>query len=120
MKNKIKKYEKNGKKNKIAIIFDMRTVGKISFPDYFLFRISTKFIIIYISNFLDFIFTSPEKYNLESNLLANILMRADSVICARSTPKQKAKIVKFVRSRGKICVAIGDGANDVNMIRVKI
>jgi P-type E1-E2 ATPase len=47
-------------------------------------------------------------------------MNADSVICARSTPKQKAKIVNFVRSRGKICVAIGDGANDVNMIRVSI
>ena len=45
-------------------------------------------------------------------------MKADSVICARSTPKQKAKIVNFVRSRGKICIAIGDGANDVNMIRV--
>jgi phospholipid-translocating ATPase len=45
-------------------------------------------------------------------------MIADSVICARSTPKQKAKIVSFVRSRGKVCIAIGDGANDVNMIRV--
>lgn len=45
-------------------------------------------------------------------------MKADSVICARSTPKQKAMIVNFVRSRGKVCIAIGDGANDVNMIRV--
>jgi phospholipid-translocating ATPase len=47
-------------------------------------------------------------------------MKADSVICARSTPKQKAMIVSFVRSRGKVCIAIGDGANDVNMIRVGI
>jgi magnesium-transporting ATPase (P-type) len=29
-------------------------------------------------------------------------------------------IVSFVRSRGKVCIAIGDGANDVNMIRVGI
>ena len=47
-------------------------------------------------------------------------MKADSVVCARSTPKQKAKIVNFVRKRGKVCLAIGDGANDVNMIRVII
>jgi soluble P-type ATPase len=46
-------------------------------------------------------------------------MKADSVVCARSTPKQKAKIVNFVRRRGKVCLAIGDGANDVNMIRVR-
>lgn len=55
---------------------------------------------------------------MEADSLANLLMKADSVICARSTPKQKAKIVNFVRKRGKICLAIGDGANDVNMIRV--
>lgn len=68
----------------------------------------------------DFIFSQPEDFKRESDLLASILMKADSVICARSTPKQKAMIVSFVRSRGKVCIAIGDGANDVNMIRVRI
>lgn len=67
---------------------------------------------------VDFIFSHMDQYKKEGNLLASILMKADSVVCARSTPKQKAKIVNFVRSRGKICIAIGDGANDVNMIRV--
>ena len=45
-------------------------------------------------------------------------MEADSVICARSTPKQKAKIVQFVKKRNKVTLAIGDGANDVTMIGV--
>jgi P-type E1-E2 ATPase len=34
------------------------------------------------------------------------------------TPKQKADMVRLVKSRlGKITLAIGDGANDVNMIQ---
>lgn len=53
-------------------------------------------------------------------MLASLIMEADALICARSTPKQKAKLVQFVKSRGKICLAIGDGANDVNMIGVRI
>lgn len=51
-------------------------------------------------------------------MLASLIMEADALICARSTPKQKAKLVKFVKSRGKVVLAIGDGANDVNMIGV--
>ena len=59
-----------------------------------------------------------KKNSKDEKALANLIMRADSVICARSTPKQKARIVNFVRKRNKVCLAIGDGANDVNMIRV--
>ena len=44
------------------------------------------------------------------------LMEADAVVCARSSPKQKAKLVRLVKSKGKIVLAIGDGANDVNML----
>jgi P-type E1-E2 ATPase len=32
------------------------------------------------------------------------------------TPNQKAQIVKIVKDHGKMTLAIGDGANDVNMI----
>jgi P-type E1-E2 ATPase len=40
------------------------------------------------------------------------------VICCRVTPKQKADVVKLVRvNLNKITLAIGDGANDVNMIQ---
>jgi len=40
------------------------------------------------------------------------------VICCRSTPNQKAEIVKFMKnSLKKVTLAIGDGGNDVNMIQ---
>lgn len=40
-----------------------------------------------------------------------------SVICCRVTPKQKADMVRLVKTRlNKITLAVGDGANDVNMI----
>ena len=45
-------------------------------------------------------------------------MEADAVVCARASPKQKAKLVKLVKNNGKIVLAVGDGANDVNMLSV--
>ena len=43
---------------------------------------------------------------------------ADVVLACRVSPKQKADIVNLVRKRfrKKVTLAIGDGANDVNMI----
>lgn len=42
----------------------------------------------------------------------------DSVLCCRVSPKQKAQIVAIVKNLNPniITLAIGDGANDVNMI----
>jgi P-type E1-E2 ATPase len=37
------------------------------------------------------------------------------VFC-RVTPGQKAEVVRLVKQKGKMTLAIGDGANDVNMI----
>lgn len=43
-----------------------------------------------------------------------------AVICCRVTPKQKAMVVELVKKYKKaITLAIGDGANDVNMIKSK-
>ncbi|EFA85112.1 P-type ATPase [Heterostelium album PN500] len=48
---------------------------------------------------------------------------AESVVCCRCSPSQKAKVVKLVAERsflfgdGAITMAIGDGANDVPMIQ---
>lgn len=43
---------------------------------------------------------------------------ADVVLACRVSPKQKADIVNMIRKRfpSKTTLAIGDGANDVNMI----
>lgn len=42
----------------------------------------------------------------------------DVVLACRVSPKQKADIVNWIRQRfpKKVTMAIGDGANDVNMI----
>ena len=40
------------------------------------------------------------------------------IICCRVTPLQKAKVVTLVKTkRNAITLAIGDGANDVSMIK---
>ena len=48
----------------------------------------------------------------------HISKSCEAVICCRVTPKQKAEVVRLIKnSLNKITVAIGDGANDVNMIQ---
>ena len=42
----------------------------------------------------------------------------EAVICCRVTPKQKANVVTLVKKYKKaVTLSIGDGANDVNMIK---
>ncbi|KAL5723693.1 P-type phospholipid transporter [Ranunculus cassubicifolius] len=54
--------------------------------------------------------------NLE-NLFLDLAIDCASVICCRSSPKQKALVTKLVKKRtGKTTLAIGDGANDVSML----
>jgi P-type E1-E2 ATPase len=51
-------------------------------------------------------------------LLLSIVKGCEAVVCCRVTPKQKAEVVRLIKnSMGKITLAIGDGANDVNMIQ---
>lgn len=46
-------------------------------------------------------------------------VKADSVICCRASPSQKAELVGRVRAlkKGQVTLAIGDGANDIAMIQ---
>jgi len=46
-----------------------------------------------------------------------IIGHAATVVCCRVTPDQKAKVVSMMRRRGALCLAIGDGGNDVAMIQ---
>jgi len=51
-------------------------------------------------------------------LFISITKSCEAVVCCRVTPKQKADVVRLVKKNlGKITLAIGDGANDVNMIQ---
>lgn len=60
--------------------------------------------------------------DLKSNLTAPFLeltRYCSSVLCCRSTPLQKAFLVKVVKEELKMStLAIGDGANDVSMIQM--
>ena len=51
-------------------------------------------------------------------LLLELGCRCKAVLCCRVSPLQKALVVKLVREGlGAMCLAIGDGANDVSMIQ---
>ncbi|XP_014390505.1 PREDICTED: phospholipid-transporting ATPase IK [Myotis brandtii] len=72
---------------------------------------------------------APELQNKDSNTpqspevwrertFVELACRCKAVICCRVTPKQKALIVALVKKYKKaVTLAIGDGANDVNMIK---
>lgn len=45
------------------------------------------------------------------------LMKFECVVFSRTNPKQKVKILRLLKQKKKRTIAIGDGANDVNMIQ---
>ncbi|WWD21912.1 hypothetical protein CI109_106400 [Kwoniella shandongensis] len=55
--------------------------------------------------------------DIEALLLA-LSTRCNTVVCCRVSPLQKAQIVHLIKDNlGVMCLAIGDGANDVSMIQ---
>ncbi|OUM56786.1 hypothetical protein PIROE2DRAFT_49242, partial [Piromyces sp. E2] len=51
-------------------------------------------------------------------LLLELSCRCKAVICCRVSPLQKAKVVSLVKKGlGAMCLAVGDGANDISMIQ---
>lgn len=56
--------------------------------------------------------------DFSKEMLLFLATRCKAVICCRVSPLQKALIVKLVKEGlGSLCLAIGDGANDVSMIQ---
>ena len=60
---------------------------------------------------------TKEEMKLLRTKFKKLVMNFKCVVFCRTTPNQKATMVKMVKSEGKITLAIGDGANDVNMIQ---
>lgn len=53
-------------------------------------------------------------------LFLEIVTYCRSVICCRVTPLQKALVVELIKkNKNAVTLAIGDGANDVSMIKGK-
>lgn len=63
----------------------------------------------------------PQAYALDQSMELEFLNTAcmcKAVICCRVTPLQKAQVVELVKKFKKaVTLAIGDGANDVSMIK---
>lgn len=61
---------------------------------------------------------SQQQGSLVEKAFVDLATSCQAVICCRVTPKQKALVVQLVKKhRNAITLAIGDGANDVNMIK---
>ncbi|ORY23821.1 putative phospholipid-translocating ATPase [Naematelia encephala] len=59
-------------------------------------------------------FDDPET----NDLLLSLSTQCNTVICCRVSPLQKAQVVHLIKDNlGVMCLAIGDGANDVSMIQ---
>lgn len=68
-------------------------------------------------------FFKSQAHALESDVKNDLLELAcmcKTVVCCRVTPLQKAQVVELVKKyRNAVTLAIGDGANDVSMIKSK-
>ena len=54
----------------------------------------------------------------EKKLLCSLMAKCKTAICNRMTPKQKAAMVRLLKNDfQRVSLAVGDGANDVSMIR---
>lgn len=60
-----------------------------------------------------------ESANVEmSKLFMKKAENCITILCCRSSPSQKARVVHLVQKHtGAVCLAVGDGANDVSMIQ---
>lgn len=53
-------------------------------------------------------------------MFLDVVSQCRSVICCRVTPLQKALVVELIKKhKNAVTLAIGDGANDVSMIKGK-
>lgn len=54
------------------------------------------------------------------HIFLDVACLCETVICCRVTPMQKSQVVELVkRCKKAVTLAIGDGANDVSMIKSK-
>ncbi len=79
-----------------------------------LFDIKIKFTLIIESNAISSCMLDGEN----QEIFWYLIQRSRSLICCRCSPLQKSQIVSFIKKHtNEITLAIGDGENDVNMIK---
>ncbi|KAM3938817.1 phospholipid-transporting ATPase IK-like [Leptodactylus fuscus] len=61
---------------------------------------------------------NKEEANMREYAFVDLATKCQAVVCCRVSPKQKAMIVQLVKKHKHVTtLAIGDGANDVNMLK---
>ena len=79
-----------------------------------LFNIKIKYTLIIESEAISLCMSKGET----EELFWYLIQRSRSLICCRSSPLQKAEIISFIKKKtSELTLSIGDGENDVNMIR---
>ena len=76
-------------------------------------NLNKKYSLLINGDILSKILSSEETIKI----FIELFNRCTSIICSRVSPKQKSKLVNIIKSKNKeVCLAIGDGTNDVGMI----
>ncbi|CAA0828825.1 Putative phospholipid-transporting ATPase 9 [Striga hermonthica] len=106
--------EKDGDKNAIAKASKQSVIKQITEGKAQVGRSSTEaFAVIIDGKSLTYALEDDVK-----NLFLELAIGCASVICCRSSPKQKALVTRLVKEgTKKTTLAIGDGANDVGMLQ---
>lgn len=106
--------EKEGNKKAISKAHKESIVQQITAGKKMLSSLSTEsFALIIDGKSLTYALEDDVK-----NLFLQLAVGCASVICCRSSPKQKALVTRLVKDgTGKVTLAIGDGANDVGMLQ---
>ena len=79
-----------------------------------LFNIKIKYTLIIESEAISLCMSKGET----EEIFWYLIQRSRSLICCRSSPLQKAEIISFIKKKtSELTLSIGDGENDVNMIR---
>ena len=78
-------------------------------------KILSKYTIIIEGSAID----TCMKEGRAGELFFDLVKESRSLICCRSSPSQKSKVVEFIKKHSDgLTLAIGDGGNDVNMIKM--
>ena len=110
-----KLYEFSKKSYRRCFLFKMKYIYPQPDKSYYsATKIISKYTIIIEGSAID---TCMEK-GRASELFFELIKDSRSLICCRSSPSQKSKVVEFIKKNTNgLTLAIGDGGNDVNMIK---
>ena len=110
-----KLYEFSKKSYRRCFLFKMKYIYPQPDKSYYSAKkIFSKYTLIIEGSAID---TCMEK-GRASELFFELIKDSRSLICCRSSPSQKSKVVEFIKKNTNgLTLAIGDGGNDVNMIK---